>query len=186
MANKILVITGSPRKKGNTNSMAKAFAKGAEAKGKKVKIFSAAENKVDPCKACGACWTKDGQACAFDDAFKELSPLLEEADAVVFTSPIYWYTFTAQIKSAMDKIFSYYSENKPENRNINVKKGGLISCGGDEDPSMFDGLIGSYHKILGFLEWENGGILTVPALNDIGDVDKTDSLKKAEKMGADF
>lgn len=182
MSKNILVITGSPRKKGNTDILAEAFAKGAEAKGHSVTVFNASKN-LGGCKACDTCWTK-GRACSFEDAFTDLEPLLERADAVVFATPLYWFGFSAQIKAAIDRLYSYWSPNAL--RPLKIKESALLVCAGDTDMHVFDGLVLSYEIMLRFLNWANAGVLTVPGVMEKGAILKTDALERAQKLGMSF
>ena len=106
MGKKIVVITGSPRKKGNSFAMTDAFVKAAEAKGHTVTRFDTSFMKIGFCHACETCY-KTGKACSFDDDFNTMAPAILEADAVVFSMPVYWYSIPAQIKGIIDKMFSF-------------------------------------------------------------------------------
>ena len=88
MSKKIVVITGSPRKNGNSFAMTDAFIKAAEAKGHTVTRFDAAMMKLGGCHACETCYST-GKACTFDDDFNTIAPAILEADALVFTMPVY-------------------------------------------------------------------------------------------------
>ena len=105
MSKKIVVITGSPRKNGNSFAMTDTFIKAAEAKGYVVTRFDAALKNVGGCHACETCY-KTGKACSFDDDFNTIAPYIVEADVVVFTTPVYWYSFPAQIKGVIDKLYA--------------------------------------------------------------------------------
>lgn len=85
---KIVVITGSPRKYGNSFAMTDAFIREAELCGHAVRRFDAAFMKIGGCHACQTCF-KTGKACSFDDDFNLIAPFILEADAVVFTMPVY-------------------------------------------------------------------------------------------------
>ena len=102
MGKKIVVITGSPRKNGNSFAMTDAFIQAAEARGHTITRFDAAMKKVGGCRACETCF-KTGKACSFDDDFNTIAPAILEADAVVFTMPVYWYSIPAQIKGVIDR-----------------------------------------------------------------------------------
>ena len=182
MSKNILVLTGSPRKNGNTDLAAEAFAKGARAKGHTVTLFNAAKN-IGGCKACDACWSK-GNACVFNDAFTDLEPLLEKADAIVFATPMYWFGFSAQIKSAIDRIYAYASPKAA--RPLKLKESALIVCAGDTDMHVFDGIVPTFEIMLNYMNWRNVGILTIPGVMDKGDIKKSDALEKAEKLGLSF
>ena len=82
MSKKIVVITGSPRRNGNSFAMTEAFIRAAEAKGHTVTRFDAADMKLGGCNACETCY-KTGKACSFDDDFNTVAPAVLEADAVV-------------------------------------------------------------------------------------------------------
>lgn len=84
MNKKIVVITGSPRKNGNSFAMTDAFIKAAEGKGHTVTRFDAAMKKLNGCRACKTCYST-GKACSFDDEFNTLAPEILEADVIVFT-----------------------------------------------------------------------------------------------------
>ena len=182
MGKNILVITGSPRKGGNSDLLAEAFARGASVKGHTVAIFNALKN-MGGCKACDTCWSK-GRACTFTDAFTDLEPLLEQADTVVFATPVYWFSFSAQIKAAIDRMYAYVSPNTL--RPLTIKESALLACAGDTDTHVFDGLVLTYEIMLRYMQWHNAGILTVPAVMDKGDILKTDALEKAEAFGMRF
>lgn len=75
MNKKVVVITGSPRKNGNSFAMTDAFIKAAEAKGHVVTRFDAATKNVGGCHACETCF-KTGKACSFDDDFNVIAPII--------------------------------------------------------------------------------------------------------------
>lgn len=180
MSKNILIITGSPRKGGNSGMLAESFANGARSNGHKVTFFNAAQKQINGCKACGTCWSK-GRACTFIDGFTELEPLLEQADAVVFSSPLYWFSFSSQIKSAIDKINAYDTEKAL--RPLNVKESALLVCGACETSKMFDGIIATYNNMLEYLQWKDVGVLAVPGVQEKGDISKGSALDNAEQLG---
>lgn len=132
---KITVITGSPRKKGNSFAMTEAFIKEAERLGHEVRRFDAALMKIGGCHACQTCF-KTGKACSFDDDFNTIAPSIINADAVVFTMPVYWYSIPAQIKGVIDRLFSLVVGGK----DIAGKKCGLITCCEEDDMTVMDGV----------------------------------------------
>ena len=103
MSKKIVVITGSPRKNGNSFAMTDAFIKAAEEKGHTITRFDSALKKVGGCRACETCFSTE-KACTFDDDFNTVAPAILEADVIVFTMPVYWYSIPAQIKGVIDFI----------------------------------------------------------------------------------
>lgn len=89
MGKKIVVVTGSPRQNGNSNTMADHFMKAVEKKGHTVIRFDAAALKIDGCGACNMCY-KNGHVCTHDDDFIPVAQAIADADGIVFASPIYW------------------------------------------------------------------------------------------------
>lgn len=176
----ILVLTGSPRKNGNSEMLADAFIKGAKAKGHAVNKFNAGTKVIGGCKACDTCWSK-GNACSFKDDFAELEPLLEQADMIVYVSPVYWWAMTAQIKAAIDRMYAYGSDKAL--RPLKIKKAALLLCAEDTDQGVFGAAVESHRQILGYLGWESAGMILVPGVHGKGDIEKTGALKKAEDLG---
>ena len=103
MGKKIVVITGSPRKNGNSFVMTEAFVKAAEKKGHTITRFDAAFMNLGGCHACETCF-QTGKACSFHDDFNTIAPAIQEGDAVVFSMPVYWYSIPSQIKAVIDKL----------------------------------------------------------------------------------
>lgn len=180
MSKNILIITGSPRRGGNTEKLAEAFAKGAQENKHTVTIFNAGTTTIQGCKACNSCWSK-GRACSFTDGFTDLEPLLEQADVLVFASPLYWFTFTTQIKAAMDKLYAYVSEKAL--RPLAVKESALLVCGAADEEQAFTGTVETYKNIVEYMHWGNAGILIVPSVYEKKDVIKTNALQQAEELG---
>lgn len=107
---KITVLTGSPRKSGNSACLAGQFIKGAEEKGHEVFRFDCAFKNVGPCRACNRCGM-DGP-CIIDDDFSELRPHLVEADMVVFATPMYYFGISAQMKRVIDRFYAINGQIK--------------------------------------------------------------------------
>ena len=177
MSKKIVVITGSPRKNGNSFAMTDAFIKAAEAKGHSVTRFDAAMKKVGGCRACETCYST-GKACSFDDDFNQLAPAILEADALVFTMPVYWYSIPAQIKGVIDRIFSLVVGGK----DIAGKECALITCCEEEDMSVMDGVRIPMERMCALNKWKMVGEVLVPGVLNAGDIEKTDGCKKAAAL----
>ncbi len=179
----ILVLTGSPRKNGNSDMLADAFIKGADAAGHNAEKFAAGNHTIAGCRACDACFTKD-TACAFRDGFTELEPLLERADAIVFVTPLYFYGMSAQIKAATDRLYSYVAGERP--RTLHIAESAFIICGGEDHLESYTGAVETYKNIMKYMQWKDRGVLIAPAVYGKGEVMKTGALADAEKMGREF
>ena len=178
---KIVVITGSPRKNGNSFAMTEAFIHEAEQRGHSVRRFDAAFLKIGGCHACMTCY-KTGKACSFDDDFNDIAPAILEADAVVFTMPVYWYSIPAQIKGAIDRLFSLVVGGKE----IAGKKWGLIACCEEDDTTVLDGVRIPMERTTALLQWEMVGEVLIPGVLNVGDIDHTDGCKQAAALAGKF
>ncbi|MCX5826353.1 MAG: flavodoxin family protein [Deltaproteobacteria bacterium] len=103
---KVIVLLGSPRKKGNSAILADRIAKGAKAAGAKVETIFLHGLKIAPCNACYACQKEKSKGCAIKDEMQDIYPKLLAADAWVIASPVYWFTMSAQTKLFMDRCFA--------------------------------------------------------------------------------
>ena len=81
MSKKILVVTGSARRNGNSDQLAQAFARGAQKAGHHVTLFSAAQKRIGGCLGCDLCWSQ-GRPCIQNDDMTEAYPLFQEADVL--------------------------------------------------------------------------------------------------------
>lgn len=179
MRKNVLVLTGSPRRGGNSDQLAEAFIRGAQHAGHIVHKIDTAELNVMGCTACLGCYQTPDMPCCHGDDFNQIVPLIEHADVVAFAAPLYWSTFPAQIKRVIDNFYCFYTGK----RDVSGKKAVLISCGEDSGYNMFDGIQRAYELILPVLDWSNAGMVFVPGVNEIGDVQKTDGLKRCEELG---
>ena len=177
MSKNIVVITGSPRKKGNSFAMTDAFIQAAEARGHKVTRFDAASLQVGGCHACETCYST-GKACTCDDDFNTIAPAILAADAVVFTMPVYWYSIPAQIKGVIDRIYSLVVGGK----DIAGKECALIACCEEDDLSVLDGVRIPIERTAALNKWKMVGEVLVPGVLNVGDIEKTDGCQRAAAL----
>lgn len=177
MSKKVVVITGSPRKGGNSFAMTEAFIKAAVEKGYSVTRFDAAMQNVGGCHACETCF-QTGKACSFDDDFNVIAPAILEADAVIFTMPVYWYSIPAQIKAVIDKLYSFCVAGK----DIAGKACGLIACCEEEDLSVLDGVRIPIERSAALLKWNMAGEVLIPGVLNAGDIEKTEGCAQAAAL----
>lgn len=177
MSKKIVVITGSPRRDGNSFAMTDAFIRAAEEKGHTVTRFDAAMKNVGGCHGCQMCF-KTGKACSFDDDFNTIAPAIMEADAVVFTMPVYWLSIPAQIKGVIDKLYSFLNAGK----DLSGKRCGLIACCADTDTTMMDCLRIPIERTAASFKWDMAGKVLVYGVYGAGDIEKTDGCKRAAEL----
>lgn len=149
---KILVLNGSPRPNGATADMVVAFAKGASEAGHTVSVVPVARRNVKGCLGCEYCHGKGGGNCVQKDDMQELYPEFLSSDMVVFASPIYYFTLSAQLQAVIHRTYAFGIPR-------NVKQTALILSSGDA--GVYEPAIGEYHNAI--VEWwgvEDMGIFT--------------------------
>jgi multimeric flavodoxin WrbA len=127
----VLIAIGSPRKKGNSATLAGQVAAGASASGAQVEVLTLHDLELRPCRACDACHKGSDRRCVVEDDMQALYPKLEAADALVVASPVYWFTVSAQTKLFMDR---WYALERPGGNALSGKRVGIVLTYGDSDP----------------------------------------------------
>ena len=176
----ILILTGSARAGGNSDLLAEAFAKGAREAGHEVNIFACGRADIRSCLGCESCWAT-GTPCVQQDDFDKLWPLLEQADMLVFCSPLYWYNVSGQLKCAIDRLYPYSKKSKP--RDLKIKETMLLMCGESWFEKSFAGPAEAYRQMIGYKGWKDRGRLFATRVFDKGAIAGKSVLEKAEKMG---
>jgi multimeric flavodoxin WrbA len=126
-----MVVIGSPRRKGNSATLAQRVAVGAKDTGAQVETFFLHAMDIRPCTACDACRTKLKKDCIIKDDMKRLYPKMKAADGIVIASPIYWFTVSAQTKLFMDR---WYALGGDDGYELAGKKFGIVLAYADADP----------------------------------------------------
>ena len=171
----ILIISGSPRKGGNTELLAEAFAKGA-AEHHQVEIVSVRDYKVNPCLGCNACFKTNG-ICAQKDDMPVIYEKMSQADMLVIASPVYFYGLSAQLKAVIDRF------HNPIRDTFHVKKMALLLVGAASLPELFEAILTEYILCLKFFKIEDAGKVLVRGVKDKGDIKGTRFLDDAYQLG---
>ena len=107
----ILILSGSPRKGGNSDTLCDQFMASAQEAGHTVEKIWVQGEKIAPCIGCGHCQKHAGE-CVQKDAMAEILQKMVEADVLVLASPVYFYSVSAQIKAVIDRTVARYTEIK--------------------------------------------------------------------------
>lgn len=180
----ILLITGSPRRKGNTAAMAEAFTAAAEAKGHHVTRLDAAFLNIRGCTACYACRDR-GVPCVLRDDFHLVEEVLERADALVLVMPLYFYSFPAQIKAVIDRLNSVHYRIRA-GKAYRVKEYGLLACCAVEDAGAFDGLRIPVRYLGGEFGWRYVGEVLAAGLTSYDDTRRAEACARAAALAEEF
>ena len=171
----ILILSGSPRKGGNTELLAEAFAKGASAH-HHVEIASVRDYQVNPCLGCNACFKANG-ICAQKDDMPVIYEKMRQVDMLVIASPVYFYGISAQLKAVIDRF------HNPIRDTFHIKKMALLLVGAASLPELFDAILTEYNLCLKFFNIEDAGKVLVRGVKDKGDIKNIDALNEAYKFG---
>ena len=107
---KVLILSGSPRKNGNSDILCDEFAKGAIEAGHQVEKIRVAEKSIGYCRACYAC--RGTGVCTIKDDMAEVLQKMIDADVLVLASPVYFYSIDAQLKALIDRTVARWTEVK--------------------------------------------------------------------------
>lgn len=176
MSQNIVVLSGSPRKGGNTDTLVEAFITGAVAAGKSVTLFRAAELKVGGCMGCDHCFRETGVCIQNDDMSKVLSAM-RQADAVVFASPVYFFGVTAQLKLVIDRLYALLKEG------VKPRRAALLMTCGAPTAEAARASIEMFRQIGQFQKWEEAGVLVAPGMHATCDINGHEILARAEELG---
>ena len=113
-----------------------------------------------------------------DDDFNTIAPAIVDADAVVFSMPVYWYSIPAQIKGVIDKMFSLVVGGK----DIAGKECALITCCEEEDMSVMDGVRIPIERTAALIKWNMIGEVLIPGVLEEGKIEKTDGCAQAAAL----
>ena len=172
----ILILSGSPRKGGNTELLAEAFAKGA-AKHHQVETVSVRDYMVNPCLGCNACFRSEANTCAQKDDMTIIYEKMSQADMLVIASPVYFYGISAQMKAIIDRF------HNPIRDTFHIKKMALLLVGAATLPELFDAILTEYNLCLKFFDIEDAGKVLVRGVKDKGDIKGTRFLDDAYQLG---
>ena len=176
MNKNVLVISASPRKGGNSDTLCDEFIRGAQESGNHAeKIFLASKN-IKYCIGCGVCNTT--QKCVQKDDMAEILDKMVEADVIVLATPVYFYTMDAQMKTLIDRTVPRYTE-------IQNKDFYFIVAAADTERKMMErtieGFRGFTHDCL--TGAREKGIIYGTGAWQAGEIKGTPAVKQAYEMG---
>ena len=179
---KISIWNGSPREQGNTARLAAAFAAGASEVGHSVQLFDIARLNIQPCLACNHCRKKTSQGiCVQKDDMPYLYQSVDESDMLVLATPLYFFGFCAQIKTAIDRLYMRPQLTDPSRCKLQ-KLALLAVCGSDYDYAM-DGLLANYSLICDHFNIDNAGEVLAFGVISPDDILEHPSLLEAAHLG---
>lgn len=177
MSKKILIISSSPRKGGNSDVLCDEFLKGAKSAGHECEKIFLKDKKINYCTGCGFCVSNNYTACAQKDDIAEILDKMLEADTIVFATPIYFYAMAGQMKTFIDRICAKYTK-------LNDKEFYYIMTAAENAPSTVKYTLGEFKGLTDCLNnIVEKGYLFAGGVWQKGDVLNTNYLKQAYEAG---
>ncbi len=172
----VLIISSSPRKNGNSETLAAAFAKGATEAENKVETVHLREKQINFCHGCMAC-AKLGHCVIKDDAV-EIAEKMHDADVLVFASPVYYYSVSGQLKTMFDRANPLYGTDYA------FKEVYFLSTAAEDEDYTVEGSVKAVQGWIDCFERATlSGIVFAGGVNDVGDIKDHPALEKAYEMG---
>lgn len=179
MSKKVVILSSSPRKGGNSDALCDEFFKGAKSSGNEVEKIFLKDKNISYCTGCGYCNTVNQTACAIKDDMEEALELMINSDVIVLATPVYFYTMCGQLKTFIDRCCAKYTQ-------IRNKEFYFIMTAADGSKSSFDKVL---EEFKGFLSCLGGakvkGSISASGVWQKDDIKNTQYLKQAYEMGAD-
>lgn len=176
---RVIGFIGSPRWNSNTGILVKEMLKGASEAGAETKSFNLTKMSISPCDACMYC-KKNNNECNKNDDMQKLYKELEEADAFILGSPLYYGEMSAQTKLFIDRLYSTYTPDIDEN---NKKNMAIIFSQGEDDENIFSKYYDYIKDVYGTL-YNLIDVLISVGNETPGEVkNKKDNLEKAREIG---
>lgn len=174
MGKKVLVLSGSPRKGGNSDTLCDALIKGAVEAGHEVEKIRVASKKVAPCLGCYAC--KSGKCCQNDDMPEILQKMID-CDVMVLASPVYFYSINAQLKAVIDRSVARWTE-------VKNKEFYYIATCADTEKESLETTIACFR---GYADCVEGavekGVIYGTGIYHAGEIKDTKHMQDAYEMG---
>ena len=179
MNKKVVILSSSPRKGGNSETLAAAFAKGAQEAGNQVETVYLREMQYGFCKGCLAC-QKLGHCVIKDDAV-EIAAKMHDADVLVFATPVYYYSVSGQLKTMLDRANPLFDSDYA------FTKAYLLATAAEDGADTVEGTIKAVQGWVDCFErCELAGTVFASGVNGIGDIAGHPALEEAYQMGKEI
>lgn len=176
MSKKVLILSSSPRKGGNSDTLCGRFMEGAKESGHIVEKVFLKDKKINYCTSCGYCF--DTQKCSQKDDMADILDKMIDADVIVLATPVYFYSMCAQMKTLIDRTTPKYTE-------IKNKEFYFIMTAADENKASLKRTMETFR---GFTEdcldgAKEAGIIYGTGAWKIGEIQNTPAYMEAYQMG---
>ena len=175
MNKKVLVISSSPRRGGNSDLLCDQFTSGAKESGNNVEKIFLKDKRINYCIGCGTCIDR-GKKCSQKDDMAEVLDKMVEADVIVMATPVYFYTMCGQMKTLIDRTCSRYTE-------ITNKDFYFIVTAADTNNQAMERTLEEFRGFTNCLDGANEkGIVYGTGAWNMGDIKKSDAMNEAYEL----
>lgn len=173
---RILMIESSPHQHGSSNLLAERFMEGAKEAGHQVEVFDAARANLHPCLGCDVC----GMAgpCVQKDDMAILRDKLLESDMAVFVTPLYYFGMSAQLKTVVDRFYSF--TGALSSRKL---KTALIAAAWDSNDWTIQDLSAHYHTLCRYMNFRDQGMILGTGCGSVSMTKSGTFPRKAYQLG---
>ena len=176
MSKKVLILSESPRNGGNSDILCDEFMKGAKEAGNEVEKIRVSAKKIAPCSGCYYCRDNGGK-CVHKDDMAEVLQKMIDADVLVLSSPVYFYSIDAQLKAVIDRTVARWLE-------VKNKEFYYIVTMADTEISSADTTLACFR---GYADCVEGavekGVIVGSGAYEIGEIKNTSAFKQTYDMG---
>lgn len=173
----VLVLYGSPHKKGTTKKLAEKFLQNMKNTKHDIKEIYLSDQQIHACMGCGYC-RKHQEKCIQKDAMEKIYPLLLEADMIVLVSPLYYFGLTAQLKVCVDRFIAINNSLRQQQKQLV-----LLTAGNSTEDWIMDGILSTYHVFAEYMHWESAGEVCAIGCGTAESLEGKEYLKQAEELG---
>jgi multimeric flavodoxin WrbA len=177
---KILILSGSPKKNGNTAALVEWFTEGAVSKGAQAELIHTAflQHKLSGCTSCRSCQKQKAYGCVIKD---DVSPVLRKmiaADVIVMATPLYFFAASAQLKTIIDRMFSLYKwDNAAGTMKTVLNKKTLVLLASAYEDVGLDALEKPFRLTADYTGMKFRSLL-VPNAGESGEIRKKSGIRK--------
>lgn len=175
MGKKVLILSSSPRRGGNSDTLCNEFLRGAVEAGNEAEMVFLKDKRIKYCTGCCKC-EKTG-SCFQSDDVAEISEKMLAADVIVMATPVYFYTMSAQMKTLIDRMITTY-------RRMSGKEFYFIVTAGDDSKPAMERTLESFRGFLSCLDDpKEKGVVYGTGAFEFGDIKGNPALDEAYSMG---
>jgi multimeric flavodoxin WrbA len=187
VAMKIFCLLGSPRPKGNSAGMASHFTQAAESLGGTTRTIALNTLRYRGCQACYAC-KETHDRCVLEDDLTEVLESVREADVLVLATPVYFGDVSSQLKTFIDRTFSFlvpdYITNPEPSRLKPGKKLVFIIAQGHPDEAVFADLFPRYERFMKWYGFQEIHLIRACGVRDPGDAAAREEVMRSAQETA--